>query len=190
MTNSRCRHDTATNKLISECSGIIPKLSKIQNILNTSSRRLLMSATVISKINYHSPFLAAETQETKHKVHMIVHRAARFALGSYCYRESISSIMARLQWKMPDEVIAQGSANFFHKIVETRTPQQLYSMIRLPRSRNTTDTTLNERPKSQCLERTAIYAGALNYNRLPADIKCLPPTRMKIKLKTKTLKPP
>ena len=81
-------------------------------------------------------------------------------------------------------------AKFFHKIAETGSPPQLHNIIRFPQTHTTTDTCISVRPKSQRLERTAMYAGARNYNRRPAELKHLPPARLKTKLRSQRLLPP
>ena len=100
-TNARARNDSAINKLIADCSAVFIRLSRIQHFLNVKTRRLLMNATILSRISYLAPFIAAEPKESQRRVHLLMHKAARFSLSSFCFKESIPSIMTRLEWNMP-----------------------------------------------------------------------------------------
>ena len=88
-----------------------------------------MNASILSRIAYLAPFLASETCEVQKKAFKIIHRAARFIIGHYGYKQSIKSIMSSIDWKIPEEFISQASARFIHKIVITETPKPIFDLI-------------------------------------------------------------
>ena len=142
----------------------------------------MFSSILLQIINLCHSYLASETRDIQVKAHKIIHQAARFTIGHYGFKLSIQNIMSSIDWKMPDEFISQTSARFLHKIIITETPKPLFNMIRFPRTRLTPDIPLLTQPRTQRLERTAIAAAVNNYNRIPTNIKNLPPVKLKLKL--------
>ena len=119
----------------------------------------------------------------------LVQKAARYTIGHYCYKQSISSMMKSIEWKMPSEMIHQLSARFIHKIIVTKSPSTIHTLIRFPRLRESANIHSNTRPKTQRMTRTAILASIDNYNRIPNDMRHLPPCKLKLKLNKTSLKP-
>ena len=104
----------------------------------------------------------------------------------------MSLIFQELGWKVPEELIAECSALFVHKVITTQKPQSLYNEIRLPRSRLAGQTTTKTAAATNRLARTGLYTAVKNYNRIPANLKMLNPRQLKKKLKKLSLmkKPP
>ena len=151
------------------------------------SSKHIMNATVISRFQYLSPFLASDSLNTQKRVHSIKHKAATFVIGSYCFHQTIQSIMNRISWKIPAKPISQARAKFMYMIINTGSPPQLYDLIRFPCTCVTTNTCLKITAKTKRLERTAMSSGIINFNRLPVDLRQLPPARLKVKLRNQTL---
>ena len=95
--------------------------------------------------------------------------------------------MISVGWKMPEDILNEASAKYMHKIIYNKTPEDIYRMIKFPRSRTCAETTLQYGPKSDRLKRCSIFAGIKNYNRLPGGLKALDPRKLKAKLKLKKL---
>ena len=103
--------------------------------------------------------------------------------------QSIRKIMKDINFKMPEEIICEGSAKFMHNIIQNENPEEIINMIHFPRSRNCVDLTLQFNPKTERLRRNAIYAGITNFNRIPSHLKGLSAKKMKIQLKKTKLDP-
>ena len=124
----------------------------------------------------------------KNKIFRSIKAATRFVRGSYCYMESIKSIMKSIDWKLPQEILDQSSAKLIHKVMHTKEPCDIYNLIKVPRFRACADIGLKYAPKSDRLKRNTIYTGIKNYNRIPQDIRNLKPKKLKAKLYLKNLK--
>ena len=91
---------------------------------------------------------------------------------------------------MPSEIIDEASSKFIQKIIFNREPEYINSMIKAPRSRACADHTYNDKIKGKRVERSAIVTGISNYNRIPPELKNLPPKKLSEKLKQTKLLPP
>ena len=144
LTNTRARHDSQAKKVISETSNVINEAYKVKNYMNERSKKILMESRVLSKMKYNAPVLVGESEETKLKLYRIVHRAARFILNDYCYRQNICNIMKKVGWKMPKDMLEEASAKFAHRIIYTKEPEGLYDYIEPPEQEATQNTHTNQ----------------------------------------------
>ena len=156
--------------------------------MNLKTRLAFANSHIMGRIRYHAPNLAGETEVNKNKIFRPIKATARFVRGSYCYMESIKSIMKSVGWKLPQETLDQSSAKLIHKVMHTKEPCDIYNLIKVPRSRACADVSLKYAPKSDRLKRSTIYSGIKNYNRIPQDLRNLKPKKLKAKLNLKNLK--
>ena len=189
VTNSRCRHDALVSKILTECSNVINKTIKIRGILTMRSKQMIMESQVLSRVRYISSFLASESEEIKQKIYKLIHRAARFVLGSYCFKTSNDNIMKKVGWDKPCSLVDKASAKFIHRVTSSGKPAFLKSYFRMPRSRAMADISTSFIPKSNKSKRTAVFIGVHNYNRIPLTLCSLTPTQLTQKLKHQNLLP-
>ena len=78
--------------------------------------------------------------------------------------------------------------SFFHKVAQNEEPEEIYELIKFPRSRACAEVSLKYAPKTDRLKRRRIYTGMRNYNRIPSEIRHLKPKKFKAKLKKNGLK--
>ena len=177
------------NKIISETSNVINLASKNRNYLGQRAKKVLMESNVLGKIKYNAPLIAGETDENKYKIYKIIHKAARYVLNDYCFKKSISYIMKKLEWKMPEEIIDEASAKFGHRIITSKEPEGLSDRIRRPRSRQNAECSYKPRTRTRRSRGSIIKKSIENYNRIPGEMKNLQPKFLRRKLKKTCLKP-
>ena len=83
--------------------------------MNYISRRLSMNAHVLSGLEYISPILAGKNAKTQDRIYKVILK--QLTLSEAIIRESITSIMRSVKWKMPKEFLEEYSARLVHKIL-------------------------------------------------------------------------
>ena len=73
------------------------------------------------------------------------------------------------------------------KIISTGQPEQIINMIRLPRSREKCKLTPIQITRSGRFERSALISGIYNYNKIHAELRCMPPEKCSKIIKTQGL---
>ena len=97
--------------------------------------------------------------------------------------------MKSVHWKLPEEMVEESSARLVHRVIFSGNPKSINDKIRVPRSRQSAEYAPAVRAKSNRLERTPLYAGITNFNRIPPDMRGLNPKKLGKKLKRTGLKP-
>ena len=161
------------NQIVSQCVHILKITRQNSQYLYGKTRKKFFNSYILGCINYILPFIAGETKIYKDKVKKIIHTGARFVRGSFCFLESIRSIMSSVNLKMPTDIIDEASAKFFHKIIFNKEPKTIYNLVRMPRTRACAEPTLHYTARSAKMGRSAIQTGFHNYLRLPDQLKKL-----------------
>ena len=108
--------------------------------------------------------------------------AARCAIGNYCYKKSINYILDKCKWLDINKTILNASLKLLHKIIINKKPNSIYNMFKFNRRQNVDIVTLYI-PKTVNYESFYVYKGLKNFNKLPKNLKNLPPEKFKSKIK-------
>ena len=112
LTNKRSSGDAQINKIVRETSYVLNSALKNKQYLTEKARSALVRSQILGKIQYNICVIAGETKQNKSKIYKLLHKSARFIKGDYCYMQSIRKIMKDIKFKMPEEIISEGSANY------------------------------------------------------------------------------
>ena len=160
-----------------------------KKFMTPQARKMYMNSQVMSRYVYNAPILAGEPENVKKRVFKVLHRAARFVRGEFCFKENIEKLMKSVGWKKPEEIMNEASARFCHKVIHQKEPQCLNSLIKYPRSRQTADFAPKFAPRSGRAQRCPIASGIGNFNRIEPKIRNLNPKKIKYALKKTRLLP-
>ena len=186
--NERGSRDAQIAHLVNQINLLFIKVNKNKKYMCSKTRAAFVNANVLGRIMYYAPSLAGETEANKNKIYKLIKSAARFIRGSYCYMESIRSLMKSVKLKMPQDILDESSAKYSHKVIITKEPQEIYDIVKLPRSRACADLSTHYAPKTDRVKRSTIFSATKNYNRIPSDLRPLEPRKLKIKMKKLSLK--
>ena len=90
---SNLKLDSEINNLARKCHNRINNIRKITHYTDFSTRLKFLNGYVIGTINYMLPIYANANQNNIGKLHKILITAARAAIGSYCFKKSITYIL-------------------------------------------------------------------------------------------------
>ena len=141
-----------------------------------------MNSQVIGKLNYMLPLYSHASAPLINKLHNIQMKAARTVIGSYCFMKNTKYILGKCKWLSIRTMITMSSINNIHKILFNRTPEPLYSLFRSNRRLVSQKHTIYT-PKTKIFGEFYIYSGLAAYNKLPINLKTLPPKIFKKRLK-------
>ena len=111
-----------------------------------------MNTHVLSCLEYNAPILAGEDAKTKDRTYRVIHGAACYIRGNYCFRESIISIMRSVKWKIPKEFSEDSSEILVHKNMFEQNPRSLVDQIKIQRLITIPDVTF----ETQRIAKTAL----------------------------------
>ena len=119
----------------------------------------------------------------------LINRCATFIRNDYCVMERLSSIYKSVGMKPPEEMINESSAKLIQKIVYHGKPEQIFNLIKKPRSRDTVEYSCKLKPKCERFKRTLIYDVIKQFNRIPSKLRPTKPSKLKQYLKKNGLEP-
>ena len=183
LNNQRGSQDNQISKVVSKISNMFNIANKNRKYMNEKTRRAFVNSHVMGRLQYNMPLIAAGTQTQRDRVVKVINRAARFIRDDYCFRESISSIMRSVNWKMPNDIIDESSAKFIQKILYAEEPIDIFRQIKMPRTRACVNPVMDKPAKSVRRANTIIHKSLFNYNRIPPEIRHENPNKFKQKLK-------
>ena len=114
-------------------------------------------------------------------------RAAKFIYGHHTRGLLHDELFTRVNFPLKSNIYEAFSAAWMQKIISTGQPEQIIDLIRLPRSRDKCKLTPNQLTRSGRFKRSAIISGITNYNKIHAEIRCLPPDKCSKIIKTQGL---
>ena len=134
------------NNLVMQVNHKLTAVRNVEKYMNFQTRLRYADSHIISLINYGMPLYINENQEIKQILHKCILRVGRWVHGNYCYKQSVKTIMKRLNWKIPEDQIDDSAARFFHKINITKEPKAIHDLIKQPRTRKNATLTMKTIP--------------------------------------------
>ena len=118
----------------------------------------------------------------RNKLHKILMKSARSAIGNYCYKKSTSYILNKCKWLNINNMIKYSSINLLHNILNKNEPKIIINMLKINR-RSVVDINTKYIPQSRELKSFFIYKSLKLYNAIPKELKHLETNKFKKALK-------
>merc|ERR1712240_73314 len=94
------------------------------------------------------------------KLHWVLMKAARSAIGDYCCKQSINQILNRCKWLEIRLMIKHAAITTLHSIITNQTPQSVTKLpTNLENNRNTKEITMKYIPRTDKYKRFFLYSG-------------------------------
>ena len=176
--------DSEIGKLTGQLHNRISTIRTLTKFTDFKTRLKFLNANVIGKLNYALPLYMHASQHLIAKLHKVITTAARAAIGSYCYKKSVSYMLTKCHWLDINAMMQNASLNFLHKVLKFKEPKAIYTLFKnVENRRSVVAITLNYRPKKHILKIFFLYKGLNLYNEMPQGIKNL--DQIKFKKQTK-----
>ena len=182
-TNSRLSMDEHLVSTIGKIKTIMSRMKEMRTYMTQKQRLMFANSFLVSRLNYGSQFLMGEKTIVRRKYHAALMSVARWVRNDYCFRESVISICKSLKWDVPSQQICKSSAKFAHSVQFSRRPIQIARQIRFPRTRSKAKLSLKIKSKNEKYDKNAITQAIKTYNKIPEDMKLLPPKKFAMALK-------
>ena len=164
--------DAEINKLSSCLHNRINNLNKIKKYTDFKTRLNFMNSFVIGKLNYMLPIYNIAPNYIKNKLHKILMKAARGAIGNYCYKKSITHILGQCKWVSINNMIVYSSFIFINKIIKNNKPKSILNIYKTQRFlRHKSDISLKNIPKNSKYSKFFIQEHTHTYNTIPVEIR-------------------
>ena len=158
------------NKVVSSCFMVIREIAKIKKFVPRESLRTLVSALILSKLDYCNALYYNIDSNEINKLQAVQNAAVRLVYGRFKYdRAPISPLFIELHWLRIKERIVFKICFVIHKCIWALAPESLKSLVVVsnPRTRKLTE-------KKFCSvygERAFSRAGPKLWNNLPCHIR-------------------
>ena len=108
----------------------------------------------------------------KTKLHKIIMKSARSAIGDYCFKKSITYILNKCKWLNIENMIKYSSIVFIHNVIKNNKPKSIMNIYRQTRFlQHKAKISLNNVPKKNKYLKFFIQEHTGTYNEIPIDIK-------------------
>ena len=85
----------------------------------------------------------------RNKLHKILMKSARSAIGNYCYKKSTSYILNKCKWLNINNMIKYSSLVFIHNIIKNKKPKSILGIYKTNRFlRHKAESSLQNIPKN------------------------------------------
>ena len=161
------------SELVRQCTGVLIGLSHCRHCLPDGVMRILVSALVLTRINYCLAVYGNGAQMQFDRLQKIMNFAARVIFGRRKF-DHVSDLRERLGWLSPRQMAEARTLALAHQVMRRGEPDSLASLF--VRCRDTRERTTRQdgllhlpRPRSEAGRRRFGYRAPALYNRLPGD---------------------
>ena len=169
--NERLQYDTTLNQSM----GIIVKnmrnMKEIAEVSDQKTKTIIANSYLLPKMLFGLPLMIGQNEKIKNIIHKSIMMVARWARGSYCFRESVFSICKSLGWETPVQLMRKQTLKLMNKIITNEKPAQLMNYIRFPRSRGNAQLGKTFSSNTKAGKRSMMYHGINLFNALPDVMK-------------------
>ena len=159
------------NKLSSTLHNRINSINKIKKFTDFKTRLNFLNSFVIGKLIYMLPLYNSIPGYLKGKLHKIIMKTARSAIGDYCYRKSTSYILNKCKFMNIENMIKYSSLVFINNLIRNKKPKSIMNIYRKSRiSRHRANISLQTIPKGKKYSNFFIQAHTSTYNEIPYEI--------------------
>ena len=168
-------YDSHINYIVSKMSNRLNQLNNIKMYTSFKVRLSIINSMVIGVLLYILPLHLNCTNIQIKKLHKIVMRSAKLALGSACFKISNVKILQRCNWLSFLNLLRYSALIFIYKIKKNMTPQCIFEYFTVNKTKRViTKTYPVYDPKYKNFKNFIIFKGNSLFNELSDDIRCLP----------------
>ena len=160
----------------------INQLEKLNKYTTFQTRLQFLNGFVIGRMTYMFPTYTNLNLNQIGRLHRVLMRSARTCHNSYCFKQNISTILERCNWRDIKEQLILSSLNFCHNMLQNQAPHYLFNQLKIGR-RTCTKLSFKNFPISTKRKRNLLYQSVSWYNKVSQDIKCLNKNKFKFKIK-------
>merc|ERR1711867_387149 len=168
--NSTLTNDSEINNLNSSLNNILRSLKMLGKKSTMKIRLSLANAAFMGRMNYMLPTYTNLTTLQHGKLHKVMMNCARWVVGGNTMRMRNKTILSQLNWIPIQKMIQKSSVKVMHDIIQSKEPEDLYNLLRIPR-RKTAKMGLKKYPKKSKMSKSPICEALKNYNELPDNVK-------------------
>ena len=118
------------------------------------------------------PIYNAASSNNITKIHNILMKAARTAIGNYCFKKSITYILKQCKWISARSMIQYSSLVFIYNIINNKKPKSILNIYKTQRFlRHKADISLNDLPKNKKYSKFFMQEHTNTYNKIPIEIR-------------------
>ena len=159
-------------QLIPLLNNRINQLEQLKSFTDIKRRQQFSNAYIIGRLTYMMPTYTNLNINQKDELHKILMRTARMTLNSYCFKQSIESILEKCNWLTINDMIKQCALKFTNNLLLKHKPSFLYSNLKINK-RACSNISFVSFLRSNGLKSTLLYKGSSLYNQLPKQLKHL-----------------
>ena len=173
--------ESHVSELVRQCTGVLIGLSHCRHCLPDGVIKILVSALVLTRINYCLAVYGNGAQIQFDRLQKVLNFAARVIFGRRKF-DHVSDLRERLGWLSPRQMAEARTLALAHQVMRRGEPDSLASLF--VRCRDTRERTTRQdgrlclpRPRSEAGKRRFSYRAPALYNRLPGDTTNMPQRR-------------
>ena len=170
------------NQLFSKANYRLFECSKVKQFTNFQTRLQIVNAVVISKISYMLPLYSNCSRDQLNKLNKLIMKAARFAIGNYCFKRSISFILNACSFVSVNRMIVNSALKVIQKTIYTAQPRPIHNFFDIG-TRKAAPISTKYAPGSKLLKQFYPYKYIHTYNSIPRNLKDVPCKKFKHNLK-------
>ena len=179
--------DDHVTTLTKKCFGILIGLSHARHHLPTDTIVTIVNALVLSHIRYCLPVYGNCTKKNLDRIQKVINVSARVISGRRKY-DHVADVRDALGWLSAADLSSQDMLVFLHKVVVTEEPAAIarsFNRNDEMRERTTRQDSNMWLPsvRTEAGKRRFCYRAALQYNRLPSQLKTMTTSQFKSSLK-------
>ena len=180
MKKGRDSHDTHLNSVKGRVIKALMDLSPFLEYMDLKTRREVVYAKAGSIALYGAELYVGQTEWTLNRLTAILMRCDRSIFQKDWYRVSNRRICSEILVDLPITMCRKACVRFFHKMIWTRRPNQLYEKLKFNnRHRDCSKIYIMNPLRKQVSKRTLLYSGLDLYNTMPIEYKLMDPKKLK-----------
>lgn len=165
------------------------RIGQMAPFLNETSLKTLMSAFILSRMDYCNSLFVNLSDESLNKLQRFQNRAAKLVFRKKKH-DHVSPLLIKLHWLPVKERVSYKIALLCHKCIHEKAPSYLINLINIytpSRSLRSSNKCLLEIPtkgSAKLASRSFAHAAPAIWNSLPLDLRLKPEIDFKASLKT------
>lgn len=170
-------------ELSRRCMGLLIGLSHVRHCLPDGVIKTIVTALVISRVNYCLSVYGNGTKKNLNRLQKILNFATRVIFGRRKF-DHVTDLREKLNWMPPEYMYKLQTMATAHKAIHYGEPVALASMFTKNRDSSTRDRNTRQdnllqlqRPRLETGKRRFSYRAAALLNDLPPDLSQLPPSK-------------
>ena len=106
------------------------------------------------------------------KLHKILMKAARAAIGDYCFKKSTSYILGKCKWMRIKDMITYSSLVFINNVIKNKKPKSILNIYKTNRFiRHKAEISNTNIPKNKKYSTFFLQQHTTTYNKIPSEMK-------------------